>query len=183
VRPAAVRNSVRALLLLLRGAARFHVGPEALEADALALRAWRRLAPAPLHSPVDRRDCPRRALALASAGLPASHASALRAAWSTSFGAARATAVHAATSGGVSLSRLVDLQWRWVLAASSDELSRLGESRVQLRFVVDRDGARVAETAELSPPQFFDFLAQLERAKAHVDAAATAMAAGAPPTV
>lgn len=99
--------------------------------------------------------------------------------------------VVAATFAGVAApmaaAPLVDAAWRLGVTVSSDDIARVGSTYVQLMLTTSSSGTAASSTAaaaagaathhvELSIAQFYDLLAQLERAKQYVDCLA-----GAPP--
>mmetsp|Transcript_44833 Transcript_44833/g.74415 ORF Transcript_44833/g.74415 Transcript_44833/m.74415 type:complete len:186 (-) Transcript_44833:261-818(-) len=66
--------------------------------------------------------------------------------------------------------RLLDVEWTFGVTASSSELESVGSTYVQLRLLIGKE-SQLPEYAhfELSLPKFYDFLHELERAKAHLD--------------
>ncbi len=65
----------------------------------------------------------------------------------------------------VAVNKLVDLEWRFGVTASTDEMAQVGSTFLQLKLVVDKGGEREIVHLELSLPQFYQFLAQMERAQ------------------
>ena len=78
---------------------------------------------------------------------------------------------HLGGIGGMS-QRLVGLDWKFGVTASSDELQAVGSSFVLVRLRVapkDGSGEERVVSMELTLPQFYNFLHELEKAKATLD--------------
>ena len=70
----------------------------------------------------------------------------------------------------LTVNELVDFQWRFGVTAASSEVDRVGATFLQLTLVLDRgDGNRRHVRMELSLPQFYDFLQQMQTASRQVD--------------
>ncbi|KAJ8599942.1 hypothetical protein CTAYLR_002812 [Chrysophaeum taylorii] len=70
---------------------------------------------------------------------------------------------------GETLRQLVDLEWKFgVTCASSESAEPVGKTFLQLKLVLDRHDSGTYENVylELTLPQFYDFLAHMEKAKA-----------------
>jgi hypothetical protein len=83
--------------------------------------------------------------------------------------------------------QLVDMEWKFGVTASSDDEMQVGASFLQMKLVIDRGSGKVqsmnkqAKPAltrtrqyehcfmEVSLEQFYNFMAQMEKAKAYVD--------------
>ncbi|XP_076811722.1 COMM domain-containing protein 7-like isoform X1 [Clavelina lepadiformis] len=63
------------------------------------------------------------------------------------------------------LKRLVDLEWKFGVTAASSELHRVGNCYIQLKMVVTKDSKRESVLMELSLPQFYTFMHEMETAK------------------
>lgn len=64
-----------------------------------------------------------------------------------------------------SANQLVDVSWRFGLTAGNNSVRQVGDSFLQLALQLDRGGSeRQTVHVELSLPQFYSFLAELERA-------------------
>jgi COMM domain containing 7 len=75
-----------------------------------------------------------------------------------------------ASSGAVMMNELVDMQWKFGVTAATEEVEHVGSSHLQLKLVMDKgSGSRENVVLEMSLPQFYEFLAQMERAAAYVD--------------
>jgi len=92
--------------------------------------------------------------------------------------ASRASDVaHSAGSESLSVNSLIDLSWNFGVTVSTDEVKRLGATYLQLKLVLDKGGGKAEPVfCELTLPQFYDLLSELERAKAYVDLMAGAAA-------
>ena len=67
----------------------------------------------------------------------------------------------------LSVNPLKDMDWRFGVTASSSELNQVGTTFLQLKLVVGDENKKVF--LELSLPQFYEFLHQMEKAKAALD--------------
>jgi hypothetical protein len=70
--------------------------------------------------------------------------------------------------------RLVGLEWKFGVTASSDELQAVGSSFVLVRLRLapkQGDGEELTVPMELTLPQFYAFLHELEKAKAALESA------------
>uniref|UniRef100_H2YTU1 COMM domain-containing protein n=1 Tax=Ciona savignyi TaxID=51511 RepID=H2YTU1_CIOSA len=67
--------------------------------------------------------------------------------------------------------RLVDMEWKFGVTASSSELHRVGTCYVQLKMLVARGSTVESILMELTLPQFYNFLHEMEKAKLNLDAA------------
>ena len=95
---------------------------------------------------------------LAALGLKEGAATIVSAQWSNAVsGLAAAVATQA-----LSVDRLVDMEWRFGVTASTSELKSVGATFLQLKLVLDkRDGTGTeAVHMELTLPQFYEFLAK-----------------------
>ena len=68
------------------------------------------------------------------------------------------------------INQLVDMEWKFGVTAASSEIKKVGNSFLQLKLVVNK-GNDVMEDIymELSLPQFYTFLHEMEKAKANLD--------------
>ncbi len=66
----------------------------------------------------------------------------------------------------LTVNKLLDIEWKFGVTASTDDVQEIGATFLQLRLVVDR-GQSVA--MELTLPQFYAFLAEMEKAKSSLD--------------
>jgi len=103
--------------------------------------------------------------ALCSAGL----SEALSAAAGRSWSLLGAEAHRALSASAINASRLVDAEWTFGVTASSSEHAAVGTTYVQLRLAVAGASGLEYEHMELSLPRFYEFVHDLERAKAQLD--------------
>ncbi len=101
---------------------------------------------------------------LTALGFPEASAEAIAGVWRSS---AMQIAQHA-VSTTLAVNRLVDIDYKFGVTAATDEVAQVGSTYLQLRLVLDRGGQREIVCVELSLPQFYHFLAQLERAESHM---------------
>nr|CAB3232830.1 COMM domain-containing protein 7-like [Phallusia mammillata] len=66
--------------------------------------------------------------------------------------------------------RLVDMEWKFGVTASSSELRRVGTCFIQLTLVVAKGTSTENVLLEMSLSQFYDFMHEMERAKLEMDA-------------
>lgn len=98
-------------------------------------------------------------------GLSAAHAKRVGSAW----GVTAASLTEVASAGTFLMNELVDMQWKFIVSASSSEVDRIGSPAVQLSLVLDvGGGTHSTVVVELTLPQFYDFLADMEKAQAYV---------------
>lgn len=68
------------------------------------------------------------------------------------------------------INQLVDMEWKFGVTAASSELKKVGNSFLQLKLVVNKGNEQTEEIfMELSLPQFYTFLHEMEKAKANLD--------------
>ena len=77
----------------------------------------------------------------------------------------------AVTAQALSVDRLVDMEWRFGVTASTSELKSVGATFLQLKLVLEkRDGGGAgAVHLELTLPQFYEFLGKMEKCQAYMD--------------
>ena len=77
--------------------------------------------------------------------------------------------------GVLTVNELVDFQWRFGVTAASSEVDRVGQTFLQLTLVLDKGTeGRQNVRMELSLPQFYDFLQQMQSASRQVEKLAQA---------
>lgn len=64
---------------------------------------------------------------------------------------------------------LIHMDWRLGVTVATDDLARVGSTYVQLKLMLDVRGQLVVEHVEMTVPQFYDLLADMERAKSYMD--------------
>ena len=94
---------------------------------------------------------------------------ALSAAASRSWSLQGAEANRALSASAIDASKLVDAEWTFGVTASSSEHAAVGTTYVQLRLAVAGASGLEYVHMELSLPRFYEFVHDLERAKAQLD--------------
>mmetsp|Transcript_87509 Transcript_87509/g.175081 ORF Transcript_87509/g.175081 Transcript_87509/m.175081 type:complete len:227 (-) Transcript_87509:87-767(-) len=163
VNTGALKNVARGLIIFYRGAAKNNLNPKQVA-----------------------EDC-------ATFGLTEEAGGALAAAWEGAFRALASASVRSS----VMANQVVDMEWKFGVTAASDELGQVGSTFLHLKLVIDKglvtqtaaaaaaggagageaEGggslrkARVLEDVfmELTLPQFYEFMADMEKAKTYVD--------------
>jgi len=75
-----------------------------------------------------------------------------------------------ALSQTLMINQLVDMEWKFGVAAASSELSKVGSTFLQLKLVLDKGGQnRENVYMELTLPQFYSFLHEMEKAKSSLE--------------
>ncbi|PVD24765.1 hypothetical protein C0Q70_15251 [Pomacea canaliculata] len=67
------------------------------------------------------------------------------------------------------VNQLVDMEWKFGVTASSSELDRVGNTFLQLKLVINTGNGMKNVYMELSLPQFYSFLHEMEKAKASLE--------------
>lgn len=67
------------------------------------------------------------------------------------------------------VNQLVDMEWKFGVTAGSSDLKVVGQTFLQLKMVVDRGGTQEDVFMELTLPQFYSFLHEMERAKSTLE--------------
>jgi len=72
----------------------------------------------------------------------------------------------------IRMARLIDLEWKFGVTASSDELQAAGESFLLVKYTLQEgEQSELKHIAmEMSLSQFYHFLHEMETAKAAIDA-------------
>ena len=81
---------------------------------------------------------------------------------------------RSATVQTMTIKSLQDMEWKFGVTASSDELDTVGNTFLQMKFSL-ASGSKVDNTSEqvhveMSLPQFYNFLSTMEQAQAEMDA-------------
>ena len=80
---------------------------------------------------------------------------------------------RAAVGHTLMVNELVDIDWSFGVTAANSELDKVGDCFLQLRLALDDGGGRVRRVPmELTLPQFYSLVSELESAKAHLESAA-----------
>jgi len=70
----------------------------------------------------------------------------------------------------LSVNKLILPEWRFGITASNKHMKDAGSTFLQLKLVIDGgDGQTKDEYVEFSLPQFYEFVATMEKAKAQMD--------------
>jgi len=85
--------------------------------------------------------------------------------WKQSFAALS----RAMISQTLMVSQIVDIEWRFGVTASNTELQQVGSTFLQLKLVLDKGTNTESVFMELTLPQFYQFLHEMETAKQHLD--------------
>jgi len=84
--------------------------------------------------------------------------------------ASQSTLTSSSLGKTLSINKLLLPEWRFGITASNKELQNAGATFMQLKLVLDKgDGEKYYEHVELTLPQFYEFLATMEKAKAQLD--------------
>ncbi|NWJ01450.1 COMD7 protein, partial [Crypturellus undulatus] len=67
------------------------------------------------------------------------------------------------------INQLVDMEWKFGVTAGSSELERVGSIFLQLKLVIKKGGQMENVYMELTLPQFYSFLHEMERVKASLE--------------
>ncbi|XP_065196771.1 COMM domain-containing protein 7-like [Sycon ciliatum] len=74
-----------------------------------------------------------------------------------------------AVSQTLNVNQLVDMEWRFGVTAGSSDLRKVGSTFLQVKLVVDRGTNTENIFMELTLPQFYNFLHEMEKARATLD--------------
>lgn len=85
------------------------------------------------------------------------------------YRAGRMEAGQAALTQTLRVNQLLDMQWRFGVTAANNEIRHLGSTFLQMMLTLDMGNAEKQVRLELTLPQFYEFLAQMEKAKAMCD--------------
>ena len=89
---------------------------------------------------------------------------------SSQFLSSLESVTESALAKTLQVSQLVDIAWKFGVTASGSELRSMGSTFLQLQMTLDRGNGRGPEKVlmELSLPQFYQFLQQMQMAKAQM---------------
>jgi len=76
----------------------------------------------------------------------------------------------AAVGKTLMVNQLVDMQWKFGVTASSDDAAQLGSTFLQLKLVTAMGDGLETSYMELTLPQFYEFMHEMEKCKASLDA-------------
>eukprot|EP00296_Roombia_truncata_P001257 JP437002.1.p1 GENE.JP437002.1~~JP437002.1.p1 ORF type:complete len:196 (-),score=50.33 JP437002.1:73-660(-) len=66
------------------------------------------------------------------------------------------------------VNQLVDMEWKFGVTSSNSEVHKVGHTFLQLKMVLDKGNGKETVVMELTLPQFYQFLQEMEKAKAHL---------------
>ncbi|XP_073436811.1 COMM domain-containing protein 7 isoform X2 [Dendrobates tinctorius] len=69
----------------------------------------------------------------------------------------------------LSINQLVDMEWKFGVTAASSELEKAGTIFLQLKMIVKKGNQLEPVYVELTLPQFYSFLHEMERAKSSLE--------------
>ncbi|XP_071960659.1 COMM domain-containing protein 7-like [Antedon mediterranea] len=69
----------------------------------------------------------------------------------------------------LTVNQLVDMDWKFGVTAASSELKKVGNTFLQLKLVVNKGNKMENVYMELTVPQFYSFLHEMEKAKASLE--------------
>ncbi|XP_075702193.1 COMM domain-containing protein 7 isoform X2 [Rhinoderma darwinii] len=69
----------------------------------------------------------------------------------------------------LSINQLVDMEWKFGVTAASSELEKAGTIFLQLKMVIKKGNQLEPVYVELTLPQFYSFLHEMERAKSSLE--------------
>ncbi|XP_051912958.1 COMM domain-containing protein 7 isoform X1 [Hippocampus zosterae] len=81
----------------------------------------------------------------------------------------RATLCRLAMRQTLTVNRLVDMEWKFGVTVGTSEFQKMSNIFLQLKLVVQKGNTTENLYMELTLPQFYNFLHEMERAKASMD--------------
>ncbi|KAJ7332226.1 hypothetical protein JRQ81_014406 [Phrynocephalus forsythii] len=76
---------------------------------------------------------------------------------------------HLAAGQTLMVNQLVDMEWKFGVTAGSSELAKVGTIFLQLKMLVKKGNRTEPVYVELTLPQFYSFLHEMERVKASLE--------------
>jgi len=103
---------------------------------------------------------------LVNFGLPEAKANIIAQRWKTNFVALSRSVIGQT----LVVNNVLDMEWRFGVTASTNELRKVGSTFLQLKLVLDK-GNNTKENIymEFTLPQFYEFVKDMEQAKAHLE--------------
>jgi hypothetical protein len=83
---------------------------------------------------------------------------------------ANAVMSKASVAKTMAVNELVDMEWKFGVTASTNDAAQVGSTFLQLKLVLNKVTGPENVYMELTLPQFYDFLHEMERCKATMDA-------------
>jgi len=102
---------------------------------------------------------------LVTFGLPEDKANVVALKWKQSFIELSRTAIGQT----LNVNELLDIDWRFGVTASNSDLSEVGKTFLQLKLVLNKGNKRENVHMELTIPQFYEFLHEMEIAKQNIE--------------
>ncbi|CAF0705989.1 unnamed protein product [Brachionus calyciflorus] len=72
-------------------------------------------------------------------------------------------------SQSLMISQLVDMEWKFGVTASTNHIDKLGNAFLQLKLVYNNGGKLDSKYMELTLPQFYSFLFEMNKAKSQME--------------
>lgn len=70
----------------------------------------------------------------------------------------------------MNVNQLVDIEWKSGISVSTSEIGKVGSAFLQLKLVLDKGNNTFEDVyMELSLPQFYEFLREMQKAKSNLD--------------
>ncbi|XP_074868326.1 COMM domain-containing protein 7 isoform X2 [Carettochelys insculpta] len=79
------------------------------------------------------------------------------------------TLTHLAVGQTLVINQLIDMEWKFGVTAGSSELEKVGSIFLQLKLMTEKGGHLEHMYVELTLPQFYSFLHEMERIKASLE--------------
>ncbi len=67
------------------------------------------------------------------------------------------------------ISQLVDMEWKFGVTASTNTIKKFGNAFLQLKLVYNKGDSLETKFIELTLPQFYSFLHEMNKAKSQMD--------------
>ncbi|XP_077862236.1 COMM domain-containing protein 7-like [Saccoglossus kowalevskii] len=67
------------------------------------------------------------------------------------------------------INQLVDMEWKFGVTAANSEINKVGNTFLQLKLVVNKGNRTENVYMELTLPQFYSFLHEMEKAKSSLE--------------
>lgn len=74
-----------------------------------------------------------------------------------------------AAGQSLTVNQLVDMEWRFGVTAGDSDMKKVGHSFLQVKLVLDKGVGTEEVFMEMSLPQFYSFLHEMEKAKASLE--------------
>jgi hypothetical protein len=68
------------------------------------------------------------------------------------------------------VNQLIDMEWKFGVTAANSDMAKVGSSYLQIKLVLDKGNQTTEDVfLELSLPQFYEFLSQMQKAKSSLE--------------